>query len=423
MAAWLEDNCSGQAPKPVATWGAHTMRTVDYCRRLALTALLAGGVFLPGCKPQAPPPPQQGAPEVAFVVVSPQPVTLSTELPGRTSPYMVAEVRPQVNGIIQSRPFEEGGDVKAGDVLYQIDPARYQAALDQAKAALAVAQANLPALRARVERYQKALAERAVSQQAYDEAVAALEQGEATVEARKAEMERARIELSYTPVTAPISGRIGRSAFTVGALVTAHQSAPLATINQLDPIYVDVTQSTAELIRLKRDVETGELSAGGEAQRKVRLLLEDGTPYPLDGTLQFRDVTVDPTTGSFTLRMVFPNPQHDLLPGMFVRAVVQEGIARQGILVPQQGVSRNPKGEAIALLVNAEGKVEERKLEINRAMGDKWLVASGLSGGERLIVEGMMNVRPGAAVRAVAFGSPPGENRAAGTNGPIAKTN
>ncbi|GMU24238.1 MAG: acriflavin resistance protein [Phycisphaerae bacterium] len=360
---------------------------------------------------------------MAFVVVSPQPVTLSTELPGRTSPYMVAEVRPQVNGIIQSRPFEEGGDVKAGDVLYQIDPARYQAALDQAKAALAVAQANLPALRARVERYQKALAERAVSQQAYDEAVAALEQGEATVEARKAEMERARIELSYTPVTAPISGRIGRSAFTVGALVTAHQSAPLATINQLDPIYVDVTQSTAELIRLKRDVETGELSAGGEAQRKVRLLLEDGTPYPLDGTLQFRDVTVDPTTGSFTLRMVFPNPQHDLLPGMFVRAVVQEGIARQGILVPQQGVSRNPKGEAIALLVNAEGKVEERKLEINRAMGDKWLVASGLSGGERLIVEGMMNVRPGAAVRAVAFGSPPGENRAAGTNGPIAKTN
>jgi membrane fusion protein (multidrug efflux system) len=360
---------------------------------------------------------------VAFVVVSPQPVTLSTELPGRTSPYMVAEVRPQVNGIIQSRPFEEGGDVKAGDVLYQIDPARYQAALDQAKAALAVAQANLPALRARVERYQKALAERAVSQQAYDEAVAALEQGEATVEARKAEMERARIELSYTPVTAPISGRIGRSAFTVGALVTAHQPAPLATINQLDPIYVDVTQSTAELIRLKRDVETGELSAGGEAQRKVRLLLEDGTPYPLEGTLQFRDVTVDPTTGSFTLRMVFPNPQHDLLPGMFVRAVVQEGIARQGILVPQQGVSRNPKGEAIALLVNAEGKVEERKLEINRAIGDKWLVASGLSGGERVIVEGMMNVRPGAAVRAVAFGSPPGENRAAGTNGPIAKTN
>ena len=400
------------------------MLTADSYKRVTLMGLLIGGLTLVGCKPQqAPAPRQQMTPEVAYVVVSAEPISLSTELPGRTSPYLVADVRPQVSGIIQSRLFEEGGDVKAGDVLYQIDKARYQAAYDQAKAALAVAEAQLPALRARVERYQKALAERAVSQQAYDEAVSALQQGEATVDARRAELERARIDLSYTPVTAPISGRIGRSNVTPGALVTAHQATPLATIHQLDPIYVDVTQSTAELLRLKRSLEAGRLSADRDNQRKVRLLLEDGTLYSEEGTLQFRDVTVDPTTGSFTLRIVFPNPDHTLLPGMFVRAIVQEGIAEKAILVPQQGVSRNPKGEPIGLIVDNEGKVQQRKLTIERAIGNKWLVTSGLSPGERLIVEGMLNVRPGITVKAVAFESSQTEKKELNTGGPIAKMN
>lgn len=402
------------------------MLTIDHYKRIAMIGLLAGGTTLLGCqKQQAAAPPQAPPPEVAYVVVKPEPVSLSTELPGRVSPFLVAEVRPQVNGIIQTRQFEEGGDVKAGDVLYQIDKARYQASYDQAKAALAVAEAKLPALQARVERYKRAMSERAVSQQDYDEAAAALAQGLATVEMRKAEVEMARINLSYTPVTAPISGRIGKTNFTVGALVTAHQSTPLATIHQLDPIYVDVTQSTTTLLRLKHNLERGELRMDSERQRKVRLLLEDGTTYPLEGTLQFRDVTVDPTTGSFTVRIVVPNPDHTLLPGMFVRAVVQEGIAEEAILVPQQGVSRNPKGEAIALVVDEAGTVQQRKLEINRAIGDKWLVASGLSAGERLIVEGMLKVRPGVLVKAVSFNAPQTETDEppTDTRSSLAKTN
>ena len=378
------------------------MFTGDKFTPIAMLGLLAVGSTLFGCNSRPPPSRPREVPEVAIVVVAPEPVSLTTELPGRTSAYLEAEVRPQVSGIIQSRRFEEGQDVSAGDALYQIDPARYQAVFDQAKAALAMAQANLPALRARVERYTRALAERAVSPQAYDEAVAALKQGEATIDVRAAEMESTPIDLSYTPITAPISGRIGKSNITVGALVTAHQPAPLATIQQFDPIYVDVTQSSAELLRLKRNLETGALIANGD-QRTARLLLEDGTPYPLEGTLQFRDITVDPTTGSFTLRIVFPNPEHLLLPGMFVRAIVQEGTAQQAILVPQQGVSRNPKGEAIALVVDDAGVVQQRTLTLDRALGSRWLVSAGLSAGDRLIVEGMLNVRPGGAVRVVSF--------------------
>jgi membrane fusion protein (multidrug efflux system) len=340
--------------------------------------------------------------EVAVVTVAPESVSLTTEMPGRTSAYLEAEVRPQVSGILQSRSFEEGQDVTAGDVLYQIDPARYQAVYDQAKAALAVAEAQVPALRARAERSTRALTERAVSQQDVDEAVAALKQGEATIELRKAEVESARIELSYTKVTAPISGRIGKSDFTVGALVTANQPSPLTTIRRFDPIYVDVTQSSAELLRLKRGLESGTLSINGD-QQSVRLLLEDGTPYPLEGKLQFRDITVDPTTGSYTVRIVFPNPDRLLLPGMFVRAIVQEGTAEQAILIPQQGVSRNPKGEAIALVVDQARKVQQRKLELNRALGNRWLVSTGLEAGDRLIVEGSLNVRPGDAVKVVPF--------------------
>jgi membrane fusion protein (multidrug efflux system) len=368
---------------------------------MALTILLGGCGS--GQGQQAGPPP---VPEVAAVTIQPQPVELSTELPGRTSPYLVAEIRPQVNGIIKKRLFREGSDVKAGQLLYQIDPAPFQVAQDSAKASLGKAQANLPSIRLRAERYKELLVDKAVSRQDYDDAAAAVEQARAEIEYWKAAVEGARINLGYTRVIAPISGRIGKSSVTDGALVTAYQPTTLATIQQLDPIYVDVTQSSAELLRLKRNLEAGRLSADRKNGRNVRLLLEDGTPYPLEGTLQFRDITVDPATGSFTLRIVVPNPQHLLLPGMFVRAVVQEGIAAQAILVPQQGVSRNPKGEPIALVVDEAGKVQQRMLTLNRAIGDQWLVASGLSAGERLIVEGMLNVRPGAAVKVIAWDSP-----------------
>lgn len=349
-------------------------------------------------------------PEVVTMTVEPQQVELTTELPGRTCAHLVSEIRPQVNGIIQKRLFREGSDVKAGDLLYQIDPAPFRVALDSAKASLGKAQANLPSIRSKAERYKDLLTHNAVSRQDTDDAVAALEQAKAEVEYWKAAVEAARINLSYTRVTAPIAGRIGRSSVTDGALVTAYQAMSLATIQQLDPIYVDVAQSSAELLRLKRNLETGRLTADGENGRKVRVILEDGTPYPGEGTLQFRDVTVDPATGSFTLRIVVPNPQSLLLPGMFVRAVVQEGIAERAILVPQQGVSRNPKGEPIGLVVGEAGAVEQRALTLNRAIGDRWLVSAGLAAGDRLIVEGMQNVRPGTAVKTAAQapdGTPP----------------
>ncbi len=370
-------------------------------------AVLASLLGLTGCQDSqgngAVPAP---VPEVATVTIEPGPIELTTELPGRTSAYLISEIRPQVNGIIKKRMFREGSDVKAGDLLYQIDPAPFQVAHDSAKASLGKAQANLPSIRLRVERYKELLVDKAVSQQDYDDAAAAVEQAKAEIEYWKTAVEAARINLGYTRVTAPISGRIGRSSVTDGALVTAYQMTALATIQQLDPIYVDVTQSSAELLRLRRNLATGELTADEKSGKKVRILLEDGTPYPVEGALQFRDVTVDPTTGSFTLRIVVPNPQDLLLPGMFVRALVKEGIAEQAILVPQQGVSRNPKGEPIALLVDAAGTVRQRVLTLNRAIGDQWLVASGLSGGERVIVEGMLKVRPGAAVKTVPFQGP-----------------
>ena len=328
---------------------------------------------------------------------------MTTELPGRASAYLVAEVRPQVSGIIQSRQFEEGQDVEEGDVLYQIDPARYQAVCDQAEATLAVARANVPALRARVDRYTKAITSSAVSEQAYDEAVAALAQGEATVDLRKAELESARINLSYTRIVAPISGRIGKSDVTVGSLVTANQPVALATIRRFDPIYVDVTQSSTELLRLKRTWEKGELVADEQELRTVRLVLEDGTPYPEEGRLEFRDITVDPTTGAYTLRLVFPNPEHILLPGMFAWATVLEGTAEQAILAPQQGISRNTKGQAVALVVDKNDVVQQVVVTLDRAIGNRWLVSRGLSAGDRLIVEGLQKVRPGATVRVVPF--------------------
>jgi membrane fusion protein (multidrug efflux system) len=335
------------------------------------------------------------------VTLKPQPVTLTTELPGRTSAYLVAEIRPQVSGLILERPFTEGATVKAGTLLYQIDPAPYQAAYDRAAAALAVAEAQLPALRSRSERLRELATMRAVGEQDAEDAEAALRQAEANVLAAKAAVDSARINLSYTPLKAPITGRIGRSTVTVGALVTAFQPVPLATIQQLDPIYVDVIQASADLLRLRRQVASGKLTRDNGASRTVKLLLEDGTPYPLEGSLQFQDVTVDPTTGSVTVRMVFPNPDHVLLPGMFVRAIVEEGIDEQAILAPQQGVSRDVKGNPTAWVVSSAEQVEQRQLEVSRAIGDCWLVTSGLSAGDRIIVEGLQKVRPGATVHAV----------------------
>ena len=379
---------------------------------IALCAPLFSILWLVGCNGQTEAQQAAQAPEVAVVVIQPQRVELSTELPGRTSPYRIAEIRPQVSGIVQKRLFQEGADVKAGQLLYQIDSAPFQVAHDSARASLAKAQANLPSLKLKAERYKELLAEDAVSRQDYDDAAASVEQSRAEVEYWKAAVEAARINLGYTRVAAPISGRIGKSSVTDGALVTAYQPAPLAVIQQLDPIYVDVSQSSAELLRLRRSMESGRLSADGETSRKVRLLLEDGTPYPQEGALQFRDVTVDPTTGSFTLRIVVPNQRNLLLPGMFLRAVVQEGVMEQAILAPQQGIIRTPKGEPVAWVVDESGKVQQRPLTLNRTIGNAWLVSSGLAAGDRVIVEGMLNVRPGTSVKAVPL-SPPKETAAA----------
>jgi membrane fusion protein (multidrug efflux system) len=376
---------------------------------LSVVLLLAGCQNTQGR--QAPPP---HVPEVATVTVGTQRVVLTTELPGRTSAYRIAEIRPQVNGIIQRRLFTEGAEVAAGQALYQIDPAPFQAALENAMASLGKAEANLPAVRSKEERYREALSDNAVSRQDYDDASAALKQAEADVQLWKATVETARINLGYTRLTAPISGRTGRSNVTEGALVTAQQPLALVTIQQLNPVYVDVPQATSELLRLKRRMEDHHLVRNGTKQNKVTILLEDDTTYPLEGTLQFRDVSVDPMTGSVTLRIIVPNPNGVLLPGMYVRAVVTEGVNERAILVPQQGVARDPKGNPLALIVDGTGKVEQRMLRLDRAIDDKWLVSSGLSPGDRMIVEGLQNVRPGDSVKVVPRGSGRDQEAASG---------
>jgi len=357
---------------------------------------------LAGCSPSTPP--QAAAPEapqVGVMTVQPRRVAIRTALPGRTAPTMIAEVRPQVTGIIQSRNFTEGSEVKAGATLYQLDPATYQAAYESARAAIAKSEASLRSARLKAERTKELLAINFVSQQAYDEAEATLRQSEADLAAAKAAAEAARINLAYTKVTAPISGRIGKSAVTAGALVTANQQTALATIQQLNPIYVDVTQSSADVLRLRRALGSGELKKPAESAARVALLFEDGSSYAQEGTLQFSDVTVDPTTGAITLRVLFPNPQGMLLPGMYVRAVVEEGVREAAIVVPQQAVTRDTKGDAIAMIVGADGKVEPRRLQVERTLGADWLVNGGLQPGERVIVEGLQRARPGAVVQAV----------------------
>ena len=400
---------------------------------LPATGLLLGALLFSGCgKPPADRPPA-ATPEVAVVTIAPTPVTLTRELPGRTSPHLIAEVRPQVGGIIQQRLFVEGSDVQAGQVLYQIDPAPYAAVVASAEAALARAktgktvaeatlaraEANLTPLRLKADRYKELVPVKAVSSQDLDDATAALHQGEADIQSAKAAIEganaeigvaeaalqTARIDLAYTKVTAPIAGRIGKSMVTTGALVKASQDNSLATIQELDPIYIDFTQSSVERLKLMEELNRGQIKAGGSNQAKIRLLLEDGSSYPEEGTLKFSDVTVDPSTGSVTLRALFPNPHHLLLPGMFVRGIVQEGVREQGILVPQQGVTRNPAGEALVMVVGAEDKVEPRVIKVDRTIGNDWLVNDGLRAGDRVMMEGFQRARPGTQVKVVPFGA------------------
>jgi membrane fusion protein (multidrug efflux system) len=381
------------------------MGIYDRAKRIAAAGVLAGFLIVAGCGQQKATGGPSGPVEVAVVTVQPEKVAITTELSGRTSAYRIAEIRPQVNGLIQKRLFVEGSDVKVGQVLYQIDPAPFQAALDNARAALGRAEASLLAIRSRAERMRELVVDKAVSQQDYDDAAAALKQAEADIQYWKATVDTARINLGYTRITAPISGRIGKSNVTEGALVTAHQPVALASIQQLDPIYVDLPQSTADLLRLQGRFSDGRLKNGGKNQNKVRLILEDGTPYSLEGTFQFRDVSVDPTTGSVMLRVVAPNPKGILLPGMFVRTVVQDGVNTQAILIPQQAVTRDPKGNPVILIVDAEGKVQQRMIALDRAMGDRWLVSAGLAPGDRVIVEGIQKAKPGASVKLVPFGS------------------
>jgi membrane fusion protein (multidrug efflux system) len=386
--------------------------------RLAVAGLLGIVCTVVGCKPPSPPP--KPIPEVAFQTVVLERAVLTTELPGRTSAYLVAEIRPQVNGIIQKRFFQEGANVKAGSILYQIDPAPYRAAVNQAEASLAASEAGLSAVQSRADRLQKLVKTHAVGEQEADEAQANNEKSLTSVAVAKAALVSARVNLAYTPIKAPITGRIGMSNVTVGGMVTAYQPAALAMIQQLDPIYVDVTQSSAERLRLRRSLENGHIKSNDESSKKVKLILEDGTQYPLEGKLQFRDVTVESSTGAVTLRLVFPNPNFVLLPGMFVRAVVEDGIDEHAILAMQQGITRDTKGNAIALVLDSSNKVEQRTLVADRTIGDKWLVTSGLVPGDRVIVEGSQKVRPGLTVKAVPY-SPQSSKPAEGSGPSIGK--
>ncbi|ABK97965.1 efflux RND transporter periplasmic adaptor subunit [Pelobacter propionicus] len=380
------------------------MHVTQTIKRATLLAGIAGVLMLNGCgnkQSGATPPP--APPVVGVVIIKPQRVELTTELAGRTAAYLVAEVRPQVNGIVQKRLFTEGSDVKAGQVLYQIDPSTYRAAHASARASLSRAEATLVSARLKAKRYGELVKINAVSQQDHDDAYAALKQAEADVESSKAAVESARINLAYTRVTAPISGRIGRSLITTGALMTANQATALATIQQLSPVYVDITQTSAELLRLKHALASGQMKGGGQGGTKVKLLLEDGSTYPHEGVLKFSDVTVDQSTGSVTLRSVFANPKQLLLPGMYVRAVIQEGVNENAILAPQKGVTRNSAGNPTALVVGANNKVESRLLTVSRTIGDSWLVNEGLKAGDRLIVEGTQKAKPGSSVKPVAY--------------------
>ena len=369
--------------------------------RTAPLGALAGIVLLAACSGEqaAAPGGAQQAPAVTVLTVRTESVPRMTELPGRTAPFLIAEVRPQVTGIVQVRKFDEGSEVQASQVLYQIDPAPYRAAFDSATAERARAEANLYAAKLTADRYAELVKTHAISQQANDEAVSALRQAQANVAAAQAAVTKAKIDLDYTAVKSPIAGRIGRSAVTPGALVTANQADALAVVQQLDPIYVDLTQSSTELLRLRRDLAAGRLQRSADATLPVKLILEDGSEYAHEGKLASSEVTVDQTTGSVTLRAVFPNPKYELLPGMYVRARLAQGVQDNAIRVPHAAVSRDPKGNAVVMVVGAENTVEAHVVQTAESLGDAWVVTDGLKPGERIIVEGLQRARPGTQVQ------------------------
>ncbi len=370
---------------------------------LFIVAVLAPGAALIGCHGGVAAPARHAV-EVGVVTVTPRPVTITTELPGRTSSYRVAEVRPQVSGVVLKRLFVEGSEVKAGQPLYQIDPAPFQASYDSAKATLEHAQAELTTAKLLEERYRPLIEANAVSRQQNDNALASALQAQADVASARASVETARINLAYTHVLSPITGRTSRSSVTEGALVTASQTTSLVTVTQLDPIYVDVTQPATVLLRLQRELEAGQLVNRGGNAAAVGLKLEDGSEYGGEGRLQFSEVTVDQSTGSVTLRAEFPNPSHLLLPGMFVRARIQEGVQQQALLVPVPGVTHDQRGEPVALIVGVGNKVEQRTLKTDRVVGDQWLIVGGIKPGDRVVVSGVQKAHPGDEVKPVEAG-------------------
>jgi len=362
--------------------------------------VLAATLTLSACAPSAPLDVAPPTAEVGVVVVRPQRIALSVQLPGRTVAFRIAQVRPQVSGIIKKRLFTEGANVTAGEPLYQLDPAAYQAAFDSAQASVAKADANALTAKLRDERYQKLSTTGFVSQQDRDDVTASLRQAQADQATARAALEGARINLGYTRIVAPISGRIATSAFTEGALVTANQDSTLTTVQQYDPMYVDLSQSAADLLRLQAQFAAGKLQHADARSASVQLQLDDGSTYSREGKLEFTGITVSESTGAVTLRAVFPNPDGRLLPGMYVRALVAQGVDEQALLVPQQAVSRDTRGEAIVMVVGAADVVEQRTVQIASAYGSQWRLSDGLHAGERVIVQGLQNVRAGAAVKA-----------------------
>jgi membrane fusion protein (multidrug efflux system) len=366
-------------------------------------AVMAGLLAtLAGCSKPAAAPATAPAPAVGVVTVHPSSVPVSIELPGRTSAYLVAQVRARVDGVVQQRAYTEGADVRAGQLLYTIDDASYRAALANAQAAQQKAAANLVAANAQAERYKALVGGNAISKQAYDNAVAAQGQAAADLAAAQASVTTAHINLGYTRVVSPIAGRSSVSQVTQGAYVQASAATLMTTVQQIDPIYVDVTQSSAAGLQLRQAIASGQLRADNNVQPAVSLKLEDGSVYPLQGKLQFSGITVDQATGSVTVRAVFPNPQHVLLPGMFVHASLVQGTAANAFLVPGPAVSHNPQGQATALVLDAAGKVAQRTLQADTVSGANWVVTGGLRDGEQVIVDGLQQVKPGMQVRATA---------------------
>lgn len=382
------------------------MRSVKHLCNLSfiipLLVIICLTASINGCSPRETPP-RTETPEVAVIVIKTEKAVISTELPGRTMAYLTAEVRPQVRGIIQKRLFEEGSDVKENEVLYEIKSNMYQALYNKSKSELSKAEAAIIPIRYKFERNKALIKSNSISKQDFEKDEADFHIAQVNIEVAEAALEAAKINLDYTKVKAPILGRIGRSDVTVGALVTAHNPTPLATIQQINPIFVDVVQSSADLLRFKQDIAEGFIKNIDEKSLIAKLYFEDGSPYPFEGKMKFRDISVDKNTGSFNMRIVFPNADYALLPGMFVRVLIEAGIVENAILTPHQAVSRNAKGEPVAYIVDASDKVEQRNLIIDRSIGNNWLVKAGLKPGDKLIIEGFQRIRPGMTVKIVPF--------------------